>query len=113
MKWQWLRFDDLGLQGLYDALQLVFSLARYLAPLGPQAVASVLGVQEEPGRPLEDTLRRHVATAVALSPPDPEPRRRIVVTTRGRAGRSPRRSPRRAMPPARPARPRTPSGCRS
>ena len=27
---------------LYDALQLVFSLARYLAPLGPQAVASVL-----------------------------------------------------------------------
>ena len=32
--------------------------ARRLA----QAVASVLGVQEEPGRPLEDTLRRHVAS---------------------------------------------------
>ncbi|GCL66145.1 ATP-binding protein [Pseudaquabacterium pictum] len=27
-----------------------------------QAVASVLGVQEEPGRPLDDTLRRHVAS---------------------------------------------------
>lgn len=49
MKWQWLRFDDLDLQGLYDALQLrarVFVLEQgpYLDPDGlDQASWHLLG----------------------------------------------------------------------
>jgi predicted ATPase len=62
------------LVGTYPDGAWLVELAALSDPaLVPQAVAQVLGVREQPGRPLEDTLTNHLWTkTVAMQLPDQE-----------------------------------------